>query len=118
MLKGYRGDNAIVLDFVRSLESLEDQTRSFRNWRRTGGERKWAAWQGLYRELERRLFAWDAKPRWSGWGYVHNASGGFLGFCRASSGAAEAAGGRDGPVTFRVRGPGRVVLANSRYVAP
>ena len=80
VLKGYRGDNAIVLDFVRSLESLEDQTRSFRNWRRTGGEREWAAWQGLYRELERRLFAWDAKPRWSGWGYVHNASGGFLGF--------------------------------------
>ena len=43
VLKGYRGDNAIVLEIVRSLESLEDQTRSFRNWRRTGGERKWAA---------------------------------------------------------------------------
>lgn len=80
VLRSYRGENAIVLDFLRSLELLEEETQSFRNWRRADRERKWVAWQGLYRELERRLFTRGAASPWRGWGYVPNASGGFLGF--------------------------------------
>ena len=79
VLGPYRGDNAILSDFKDYLASIEDETQKFRKWHR-GSDRKWYAWQGLYRELERRLFVENSDRPWRGWGYVPNASGGFLGF--------------------------------------
>ena len=79
VLDGYRGDNAIVVDFRRRLQSVERDTQSFRMWIKDG-RRSWASWQGLYRELEERLFSTDHAPRWNGWDYVANRAGGFLGF--------------------------------------
>ena len=82
VLHGYRGDNAILLDFKKHLAWIEKLTQSFSEWRQTDseGDRNWYAWEGLYRELEERLFPEDSDSPWCGWGYVHNASGGFLGF--------------------------------------
>lgn len=82
VLSGYNGNNAIVKDFVNHLESIERQTQSFHNWRKSDskGDRHWHDWEGLYLELERHLLS-TALDRFSnGWGYVPNRSGGFLGF--------------------------------------
>ena len=80
VLNTYQGTNAIVLDFKRRLQLIEDETQSFRKWRRDGVERQWPAWQGLFRELEERLWRENAAAHWRGWGYVPNPAGGFLGF--------------------------------------
>jgi len=82
VLDGYLGDNAILTDFRDHLASIECQTQSFRKWTPTDCERNrnWYAREGLYRELERRLFAGGSGRRWRGWGYVPNPSGGFMGF--------------------------------------
>ena len=82
VLNGYGGDNSILSDFRDHLASIADQTQSFRMWRRTDSERdrNWYAWQGLYLELERRLFVTNSDRPWRGWGYVPDPSGGFLGF--------------------------------------
>lgn len=82
VLNGYGGDNAILSDFMKHLESIEERTQSFRKWPRTDyeGDGSWYAWEGLYRELESRLFDSDSELPWRGWGYVPNPSGGFLGF--------------------------------------
>ena len=79
VLDSYCGDNAIVADFRRRLRSVENDTQSFRTWTKDG-KWSWASWQGLYRELEGRLFLPDHAPRWNGWDYVANPAGGFLGF--------------------------------------
>ncbi len=82
VLDGYDGDNAILSDFKDHLASIEWQTQSFRKWRRADSERdrNWYAREGLYLELERRLFVANSDRPWRGWGYVPNPSGGFLGF--------------------------------------
>ena len=82
VLRDYSGENAILLDFKKHLADLERLTQSFRQWRITDrdGDRNWYGWEGLYRELEKRLFAPGSAQRWRGWGYVPNPSGGFLGF--------------------------------------
>ena len=82
VLDSYDGDNAILRDFKDHLAVIERQTQSFRQWRRTDSERdrKWYAREGLYLELERRLFVSNSDRPWRGWGYVPNPSGGFLGF--------------------------------------
>ena len=66
----YNGTNAIVNHFKNHLTDLENRTNSFLNtplskW-------CWQAWEGFYRELERRMTIND-------WCYVANPSGGFLG---------------------------------------
>ena len=82
VLAGYVGDNAILSDFRDHLASIECQTQSFRKWRRTDCERDRTRYarEGLYRELERCLFVANSDRPWRGWGYVPNASGGFMGF--------------------------------------
>ena len=82
VLSGYSGDNAILSDFKKHLELIEKKTQSFHAWRRTDckGDGSWYPWEGLYQELERRLFDSDSELPWRGWGYVPNPSGGFLGF--------------------------------------
>ena len=92
VLSRYRGDNAIVSDFSHHLDSIENQTQSFRKWRRSDSDRNgnWFAWEGLYRTLEKRLFdAGSGCPWSSGWGYVPNPSGGFLGFWWSPAGLPE-----------------------------
>ena len=79
VLNEYDGNNATLLDFRDHLTSIEEQTQSFCKWTERG-DRNWYARQGLYRELESRLFVADSDRSWRGWGYVPNHSGGFMGF--------------------------------------
>jgi hypothetical protein len=69
-LNKYSGLNPILLSYREHLHKMEDATRSFRElpinkW-------GWYAWEGFYKELEKRL---DIHS----WGYVANPAGGFLG---------------------------------------
>ena len=82
VLSGYGGGNAILADFRDHLALIENRTQSFGGWRRSDceGDRDWYAREGLYLELERRLFDANSDEPWRGWGYVPNPSGGFLGF--------------------------------------
>ena len=82
VLNGYGGDNAILSDFMKHLELIEEQTQSFRKWTRTDyeGDGSWYAWEGLFRELERRLFDSDSEPPWRGLGLRAQSLGWILGF--------------------------------------
>ena len=73
VLRTYRGAHPTVKEFERRLQRWEDETNSFRVWKRNHQREQWAwsAWQGLYRLLECEI---DAE----GWGYVP--LGDFLGF--------------------------------------
>ena len=77
VLEGYRGANSSLLDFRDYLQRLEDRTNSYCKWTKESGRGCWESWQGFFRHLEQAL---EPEPiRW--WGYVPNASGGFLGLC-------------------------------------
>ena len=88
VLKGYRGVNAILVDYRDHFQCWEDDTESYRNWQAGGSEQwSWRSWEGFYGCLEATLGG-DAK-----WGYVPNPLGGFLSFLRGGSklpGGAEA----------------------------
>lgn len=69
-LRQYKGNNVLVISFLKHLEKIEEQTQSFRilpvkKW-------GWYAWEGFYKDLENRLDI-------DSWSYVSNPSGGFLG---------------------------------------
>lgn len=70
VLKTYKGNNPIVLNYKESLQALENSTNSFLN----SPIDKWNgdAWQGFYMEIEKHCH--NIK-----WGYVPNPSGGFWG---------------------------------------
>lgn len=70
VLKTYRGNNPIVLNYNDSLQALEDATNSYKNLpiKKWNGE----AWQGFYMEIEKHCHNIE-------WGYVPNPSGGFWG---------------------------------------
>lgn len=70
ILASYSGDDSIVKDFTAHLESLENDTASFRML--PMAEWPWHAWEGFYMELEKWYPGLD-------WRYVANPSGGFLG---------------------------------------
>ena len=75
VLNGYEGSNPILLDFRSHLQEWEDDTNSFKDWKKR--ERtKWSkyAWQGFFRYLEKQ-----EQLNCEGWHYVHNQQGGFLG---------------------------------------
>ena len=78
VLKGYGGRNSILVDFRRHLQGLDDKTNSYAKWTGDGERESWQAWEGFYRRLECELDS--STRRSSGWGYVPNRSGGFLGF--------------------------------------
>ena len=78
VLNGYKGHNSILLDFREHLQDLENRTDSYIRWTSRARRESWWAWEGFYRRLERGLE--ETKRRWTGWGYVPNKSGGFLGF--------------------------------------
>ena len=73
-IEGYRGANAILVDYRDHLQCWENDTESYRNWHDSDARRSWRPWEGFYRYLEDVLDG-DAE-----WGYVHNPKGGFLGF--------------------------------------
>ena len=70
VLKTYKGNNPIVLNYKESLQTLEDATNTYSN----SPIDKWYgdAWQGFYMEIEKHCN--DIQ-----WGYVPNPSGGFWG---------------------------------------
>lgn len=70
-LSSYTGNNHIVIEFRNHLQTLEDDTNKYRNI--PVSEWNWSCWQGFYMALEN--YKLD-----SGWDYVANPSGGFLGF--------------------------------------
>ena len=79
VLDGYKGQNSILLDFRQYLQGLEAETNSYVEWAEDSEMDSWRAWEGFYRRLEVELF--HQRPSCgSDWGYVPNASGGFLGF--------------------------------------
>lgn len=69
-LSNYSGNNDIIIDFQEHLLQIERETQS---WKQLPVA-KWCghAWEGFYKELERKLSI-------DGWDYVPNASGGFMG---------------------------------------
>ena len=80
VLNDYHGSNPILTDFKAYLQEMENDTDSFKYWKKA--ERKswsWGSWQGFYRCLEEALTLKERSVWWS-WGYVSNPSGGFLGF--------------------------------------
>lgn len=71
LFKHCSSQNAIFIDYVAHIQSIQDATeayltKSIEQW-------NWIAWQGFYMNLEKELNEGD-------WGYVANQSGGFWGF--------------------------------------
>lgn len=74
VLNHYKGSNPILTDFRAYLQAWEDDTNSFKDWKKGESPRwSWNAWQGFLRRLEGKL------THCRGWGYVPNPQGGFLG---------------------------------------
>ena len=74
VLNDYEGSNPILTDFRAYLQAREDDTNSFKDWKKKERPKwSWNAWQGFFRHLEKQELA-DC-----GWHYVHNQQGGFLG---------------------------------------
>lgn len=68
VLDGYKGCNAILRDFRKHLQGMEDQTNSYLEWTRKDDKRSWRSWEGFYRHLESKLI--NAESHWSWWGHV------------------------------------------------
>ena len=81
VLKSYKGDNIILLNFLEHLCQLEEDTCSFMSQKPS--DWSWNAWQGFYRALQMHLP--DAP-----WDYVANPAGGFLGLWWHFNGAHDA----------------------------
>ena len=64
-------DDAIFLDYRDHLQRIRDEVSSYSMLPLS--EWKWRSWTGFYLELQKRLGEGN-------WGYVPNASGGFMGF--------------------------------------
>lgn len=71
LFKHCSSQNAIFIDYVANIQSIQDATNAYL----TTSSDKWndLAWQGFYMNLEKELNKGD-------WGYVANPSGGFWGF--------------------------------------
>ena len=69
-LNKYNGTDTLLLSYLDHLQKLEDSVMSYKQL----PEKQWGwfAWQGFYKELERRISL-------DSWSYVANPSGGFLG---------------------------------------
>ena len=81
VLDTYAGKNPIICNFLEHLKCISLNTNKFRDWIKSDKESwEWSAWEGLFRALEEELADNNLDPEWDGWDYVHNPSGGFLGF--------------------------------------
>jgi len=69
-LNKYKGADTLLLSYRDHLQKLEDSVMSYK--RLPEKQWGWFAWQGFYKELERRISL-------DSWSYVANPSGGFLG---------------------------------------
>ena len=69
-LEGYSGNDTIIPSYFQYLSDIESETESFRNL--PVNDWGWYAWQGFYKELEKKL-------NLTKWDYVSNPAGGFLG---------------------------------------
>lgn len=78
VLETYKGDNQILRDFREHLAEIEEATEDYRGWSQDERRGDYRAWEGLYRRLEGELRR--RNNQWMSWGYVSNASGGFMGF--------------------------------------
>ena len=78
VLNCYNGHNTTLSDFRQHLQDIEDKTNSYTEWKQDTARKSWYAWEGFYRRLECELNT--CAYRSSGWHYVPNPSGGFLGF--------------------------------------
>lgn len=69
-LSNYSGNNDIVIDYTKHILQIERETQS---WKQLPVE-EWCrhAWEGFYKELEKKLTI-------KGWDYISNRSGGFMG---------------------------------------
>ena len=75
VLDGYKDTkNVIVNDFRAHLQRWENETNAWECSHYDQWKCKWRAWEGFYSALEKRFSGW------CGWGYVSNASGGFIGW--------------------------------------
>ena len=81
VLNACKGGNAILLDFRKYLQELEDGTNAYAEWTRSQGG-SWLSWEGFRRCLENE---WGSSGRWIWWGHVWNRSGGFHCFSWAPS---------------------------------
>ena len=73
VLCGKRIDNAIVRDFIKYIQTIEDETNNYNTIERI--RTSWYGSEGFFLRLEQELL-----PEWSDWRYVSNPSGGFQGF--------------------------------------
>ena len=72
-LKNYKGENQILKDYLEHMSEIEKATQGYQD--KPVSEWGWYGWQGFYKALEDAVS--DKEPEW---GYVPNATGGFLGF--------------------------------------
>lgn len=93
VVEPYQGAHPILDDFKDHLKSLEDDTQSYKKWRKES----YRSWEGFFRELENHLRVFDIdnckvgfgnespsiKDSWKNgpsgwwWGWVNNPEGGF-----------------------------------------
>lgn len=71
ILNGYKGTNAILVDYRDHLQSITDKVESYKSIELS--KWGWHSWIGFYLELQKRLGNGH-------WDYVANPNGGFLGF--------------------------------------
>lgn len=72
-LKAISVNSDIVSNFLCHLEDIENETNSYGSLQHISSS--WRSCEGFYLDIQERLL-----PEWSGWDYVPNASGGFMGF--------------------------------------
>lgn len=72
LLESHNVENDIYNDFVDSLRRIEEATNDYSTVDKIYNS--WRACEGFYIHLQKEI------PEWSDWGYVANASGGFMGF--------------------------------------
>ncbi len=72
-LNTYKGENQILKDYLEHISKIEEATQVYKT--KPISEWGWYGWQGFYKALEDAVS--DKEPEW---GYVPNATGGFLGF--------------------------------------
>ncbi len=70
--------DTIIDNFRAHLQEWEDETLGYLEWTRAAGRESWRSWEGFYQRLEEKLD--NGTRRGIGWEFVHNRSGGFLGF--------------------------------------
>lgn len=72
-LNTYKGENQILKDYLEHISKIEEATQVYKT--KPISEWGWDGWKGFYKALEDAVNYKEPE-----WGYVPNATGGFLGF--------------------------------------